>query len=189
MGPDGKVYVCNNGGFEWYELERHRRPRAAAGDYIGGRIQRVDIDTGEVTDVYTECGGNPLRGPNDIVFDDPGGFYFTDLGKSRARDYDKAGVYYATTDGSSVTEIVYGLDHANGIALSPDGSRVYAAETITGRLWAWDIESPGVFKPHSGFASRATCCTASTATSCSTRWRSTATATSVSPRSSPAASA
>ena len=70
------------------------------------------------------------------MFDDEGGFYFTDLGKSRARDQDKAGVYYATTDGSSITEIVYGLDHANGIALSPDGSRVYAAETITGRVWA-----------------------------------------------------
>ena len=42
-------------------------------------------------------------GPNDIVFDDHGGFYFTDLGKSRARDVDKAGVYYATADGSSIT--------------------------------------------------------------------------------------
>ena len=51
---------------------------------------------------------------------------------------DKAGVYYATTDGSSITEIVYGLDHANGIALSPDGRQLYVAETITGRLWTWD---------------------------------------------------
>ena len=154
VGPDGKVYVCNNGGFEWYELEGIVAPGPQPADYIGGRIQRVDIDTGQVEDVYTECGGNPLRGPNDIVFDDQGGFYFTDLGKSRARDQDKAGVYYATTDGSSVTELVYGLDHANGIALSPDGSRVYAAETITGRVWAWDIDSPGVFEPRTGVRPR-----------------------------------
>ena len=122
-------------------------PGPQPADYIGGRIQRVDIDTGEVEDLYTEVDGNPLRGPNDIVFDAEGGFYFTDLGKSRARDVDKAGVYYAKADGSSVTELVYGLDHANGIALSPDGRHLYVAETITGRLWTWEIESPGVFTP------------------------------------------
>jgi gluconolactonase len=152
VGPDGMVYVCNNGGFEWYELEGIVAPGPQPADYIGGRIQRVDIDSGKVEDVYTECAGNPLRGPNDIVFDAGGGFYFTDLGKSRARDQDKAGIYYATTDGSSITELVYGLDHANGCALSPDGSRLYAAETITGRVWSWDITSPGQFAPRTGFA-------------------------------------
>ena len=147
LGPDGKVYVCNNGGFVWHELDGIVAPGPQPEDYIGGRIQRVDIATGEFEDVYTECAGNPLRGPNDIVFDTDDGFYFTDLGKSRARDVDKAGVYYAKTDGSSITEIVYGLDHANGISLSPDGRRLYVAETITGRLWTWDIESPGVLAP------------------------------------------
>ena len=29
---------------------------------------------------------------------------------------------------------------------------MYAAETITGRVWAWDIDSPGVFTPRTGFA-------------------------------------
>lgn len=147
VGPDGKVYVCNNGGFEWYDLNGIVAPGPQPADYIGGRIQRVDIDTGEVEDLYTEVDGHPLRGPNDIVFDAHGGFYFTDLGKTRARDVDKAGVYYATADGSSITEIAYGLDHANGIALSPDDRHLYVAETITGRVWTWEIQSPGVFEP------------------------------------------
>jgi gluconolactonase len=46
---------------------------------------------------------------------------------------------------------VYGLDHANGIALSPDNSTLYAAETITGRLWSWEIDSPGVVQPGTTF--------------------------------------
>ena len=104
IGPDGKVYVCNNGGFEWAEVDGMTAPGAQPADYIGGRIQRVDLDTGEVEDLYTECDGFGLRGPNDIVFDDLGGFYFTDLGKSRARDVDKGGIYYATADGSSINE-------------------------------------------------------------------------------------
>jgi gluconolactonase len=147
IGPDGKLYVCNNGGFEWSVVDGMTAPGPQPADYIGGRIQRVDLDTGVVEDVYTECDGHPLRGPNDIVFDEHGGFYFTDLGKSRAREIDKAGVYYARPDGSSIVNVVYGMDHANGIALSPDNRTLYVAETITGRLWSWEIASPGVVKP------------------------------------------
>ena len=36
--------------------------------------------TGEVTDLYTECDGTPLRAPNDLVMDGHGGFWFTDHG-------------------------------------------------------------------------------------------------------------
>jgi len=36
-----------------------------------------------------------------------------------------------------------GLNGPNGIGLSPDGDRVYVAESFTGRLLAWDLEGPG----------------------------------------------
>lgn len=147
IGPDGKVYVCNNGGFEWFDYEGMSVPGPQPADYIGGRIQRVDLATGAVEDLYTGCGGNPLRGPNDIVFDRDGGFYFTDLGKSRARDLDRGGLYYAKADGSEIRELVYGLDHPNGVGLSPDGGRLYIVETTTGRVWWWDIDGPGQLRP------------------------------------------
>ena len=147
VGPDGKVYVCNNGGFEWSTHDGMLTPGPQPADYAGGRIQRVDIATGEVEDLYSACDGIGLRGPNDIVFDEHGGFYFTDLGKSRAREVDKAGIYYATADGRSIRNLIYGLDHTNGIGLSPDNRTLYVAETITGRLWSWEIEAPGVLRP------------------------------------------
>ena len=147
VGPDGKVYVCNNGGFDWYDVNGIVAPGPQPADYIGGRIQRVDIDTGEVEDLYTEVDGHPLRGPNDIVFDATGGFYFTDLGKSRSREVDKSGLYYATSDGSSIRQLAYGLIQANGVGLSPDGDRLYVAETTTGRVWTWEVDAPGVLKP------------------------------------------
>jgi gluconolactonase len=147
IGPDGKAYVCNNGGFEWHDLMGMSIPGAQPPDYIGGRIQRVDLDTGAVEDLYTECDGNPLKGPNDIVFDSSGGFWFTDLGKTRAREQDRGGLYYAKADGSEIREVVYGLDHPNGVGLSPDGDRLYVAETTTGRVWWWDLAEPGALKP------------------------------------------
>ena len=113
-------------------------------DYSGGRIERVDLDTGAVTVLYTECDGHPLMGPNDIVFDATGGMWFTDHGKVRERERDHGGVYYAAPDGSSITEVIYPLESPNGIGLSPEGDRLYVAETHTGRVYWWPVESPGV---------------------------------------------
>jgi gluconolactonase len=146
VGPDGAVYVCNNGGLEWHDRGGFTTPGLQPADYTGGRIQRVTLD-GTVTDLYTEVDGRALRGPNDIVFDTDGGFWFTDLGKGRAREFDTGAVYYAAADGSSITEVLHPLVQPNGIGLSPDGSRLYVAETGPGRVWYWDVAGPGQLRP------------------------------------------
>ena len=150
MGPNGKVYVCNNGGFEWSTHEGLLFPGHQPHDYKGGSIQVVDPETGKFETLYTKAGDVALRGPNDIVFDKHGGFYFTDHGKSRDRERDRTGVFYAKADGSSCKEIIFPLEGPNGIGLSPDHKRLYVAETFTGRVWAFDIAAPGVIAPAPG---------------------------------------
>ena len=92
IGPDGAFYVCNNGGFAWRlggepvppghgVVRLRQRPRSSVSIRRPAR-SRV---------LYDDCGANKLNGPNDIVFDTHGGFYFTDLGKTRARDRDHGG--------------------------------------------------------------------------------------------------
>src|SRR5215470_8466741 len=147
IGPDGKVYICNNGGFEWHEIAGLTLPGHQPANYIGGRIQRVDLANGRVEDLYTHCDGRALRGPNDLVFDADGGFWFTDHGKTRDRDRDRTGVFYARADGSLIREVIFPLDAPNGIGLSPDGKRLYVAETHTGRVWSWDVTGPGTVEP------------------------------------------
>src|SRR5579885_1579968 len=120
VGPDGKCYVANNGGFEWATVGGLRRPTVQARDYVTGRIERIDLATGAVEWLYRACGDYPLKGPNDLVIDKAGGIYFTDLGKGRARDMDRGGVYYATPDGSHIAELAYPMVTPNGIGLSPD---------------------------------------------------------------------
>ena len=48
IGPDGYCYVCNNGGFEW-EISNNKfmRPILESKSYSGGKIQKVNIITGE----------------------------------------------------------------------------------------------------------------------------------------------
>lgn len=151
LGPDGKLYVCNSGGFRFQMVDGKLVTAGEPDDYSGGRIERVDIETGKVEVLYTSCAGFPLKGPNDLVFDKHGGFYFTDHGKRRPRDVDFGGLYYAKPDGSSIVEVVFPMIMPNGVGLSPDEKTVYVAETRTGHLWAFDILSPGVVRnspPH-----------------------------------------
>src|SRR5690349_8412654 len=105
IGPDGAAYVCNNGGcFEFIDIGM-LIPGPVPDTYWGhGSIQRVDLGTGEVTTLYTECDGNPLRAPNDLVFDAHGGMWFTDHGLRLERSSDRTAVYYAQPDGSSIRE-------------------------------------------------------------------------------------
>jgi gluconolactonase len=146
IGPDGAVYVCNNGGLRWHEDQNGLRPVGQPDDYTGGRIERVDLATGAVRVLYTGTDRGPLKGPNDLVFDRAGGLWFTDLGKTRERNMDRGGVYYASADGSQIREVIYPMLTPNGIGLSPDESRLYVAETHTGRLWAFDLDAPGVVR-------------------------------------------
>lgn len=144
IGPDGAVWITNNGDcFSYIDLGGLLVPGPVPDTYTSGSIQRVDLATGRVETVYTECDGRPLRAPNDLVMDAHGGFWFTDHGLRLERTADRTGLYYGLCDGSGVTESVFPLDGPNGVGLSPAGDRVYAAETYTGRLWAWDVDSPG----------------------------------------------
>ncbi|MGI9053228.1 MAG: SMP-30/gluconolactonase/LRE family protein [Ilumatobacteraceae bacterium] len=152
VGPDGALYLCNNGGcFTPVELSGLLLPGPFdPSRYLGGRVQRVDIDTGEVTDLYTECDGRPLRAPNDLVMDGHGGFWFTDHGirdPNGARTSDLTAIYYASCDGSAISEVVYPVEAPNGIGLSPDGTTLYWAETHAGRVFRRTIVAPGSVLP------------------------------------------
>ena len=143
IGPDGKCYLCNNGGFRWHERGGRLLPGLQDASYSGGRIERVDLDTGKVEVLYAECDGEPLRGPNDLVVDRDGGIWFTDHGKTRWRTRDRGGVFHARADGSKIVEAVHPIEDPNGIGLSPDERWLYVAETHAGRLWAYPIVGPG----------------------------------------------
>lgn len=154
IGPDGAIYVCNNGGFHWHDYGSLLVPGDAAADYTSGRIERVDVGTGKFELVYEAVNDARLSGPNDIVFEKSGAFWFTDLGKARGRVKERGGLYYAKADGSLIKEVYYGVG-LNGVGLSPDEQVCYAAETDSARLWAYDITGPGdVAPPALGAAGR-----------------------------------
>ena len=131
LGPDGNVYICNNG--------------VEAGESTGGRIERFDLSSGSVEVVYDGYEGRPFEWPNDLVFDQHGGFYFTDHGKTSG-----GSIFYAQADGSGLVRLddsrfhPSGVSSPNGIGLSRDGQDLYFVETFTARLFSMKLRAPGV---------------------------------------------
>lgn len=135
FGPDGALYVCNDGGLVFTAVDGIRFPVALAEDYKGGCLQRVDVTTGAVEDVFTECDGEHIRSLNDIVFDTAGSCYFVDTSRGT--------IYYADPAQGSIRVAAGNLEAPNGAGLSPDGGLLYVSETYTGRLRVFAVTSPG----------------------------------------------
>jgi len=145
IGPDGRCYVCNNGGFAHTTLpDGGLLPLEAPLDTPPGSIQVVDPATGAFETLYAHSEATPFWGPNDIVFDDAGGFWFTDFGRDRGRARMRGALYYATADGSDIRKVVSPLDGPNGVGLSPDGRTVYVALTFEAHLISFSLSAPGV---------------------------------------------
>lgn len=149
VGPDGALYICNNGGrFTWVEQDGAMFPGPQIStDYRGGAIQRVDLKSAGVSELYTHYKGERLLGPNDIVFDRSGGFWFTDYGGSAGDVLQYGSLYYGRIDGSPLLRARRNLLTPNGVGLSPEEDILYFAETVTGRLWACPIVAPGKLAP------------------------------------------
>ena len=156
MGPDGCLYICNNGGLRWDRQDGSIRPLRADENGTDGRIERLDYTTEKLECLYDRCDGVPLGAPNDLTFDQAGGFYFTDTGKNLEWGRQHGRIFHALADGSKIRQIAAPMVTPNGIGLSPDGRSLYVAETETARLWRFAISSPGVIvsepypSPHGG---------------------------------------
>ena len=96
---------------------------ASVGDMRQGSIRVVNPDGSNAQIIVGPDAGYLA---NDLVFDDKGGFYFTDSRGSSADP--QGGVYYVSPNVKSVAPVLTGLGVGNGIALSPDGKQLWATD-------------------------------------------------------------
>ena len=168
VGPDGHVYVCNNGGKSFITLPLQNGTAKwtlnvtgdAAPDFAGGYIQRVDLLTGKA-EVWCapDSVGQPepdcshvaparqtLSSPDDLIFDSDGGFWFTDWGNLNGRSREVTGVYYVARGSRTPMEKIALRSAPNGIGISPSGDRLYVAETYARWILYWELTGPGEVK-------------------------------------------
>lgn len=99
----------------------------------------------EVAIVANDYHGTPLNGANDLVFARDGTLYFSDPWGSNA-DRPIGGFYRRFADGR-LERIDTELAFPNGVALAPDESAVYLAETYRNRILRYAINPDGTLGP------------------------------------------
>ena len=117
-------------------------------------ISRVEAD-GTRTTLVDSFDGSRLNSPNDAAYASDGRLYFTDPGSalegrdaSPLRELDFNGIYRLSPDGE--LELLYrDQSRPNGIALSPDESVLYVANSDPEqKVWmAYDLGEDGVSNP------------------------------------------
>jgi len=159
---EGNLFVCNR----WDGFIGKIRPDGQCSRFVttGGNpcgsrlhhdgrlfiadIGRRQILTGEpdgtLTVVIDAFEGQPLLGPNDLVFDKDGRLYFTDPGLGGP--HEAPGRVFRWTPDGSLTLLNSGLIYPNGIALSPDESLLYVAETGTNRVSRFAMKADGTLE-------------------------------------------
>ena len=108
---------------------------AAVGDFKGGSVIALDADGSNPQVILPTSAGYV---PDDMVFDQHGGFYFTDFKGSSTEA--TGGVYYVAPDFKTITPIIPHMSAANGVAISPDGKVLWATEFGVSRLHRVDME-------------------------------------------------
>jgi gluconolactonase len=106
-------------------------------------VLRLSPDGELLEPAAARCEERPIRGPNDLTLDTPhGGFYFSDPGGSTAEQPIGA-VYYVDARGKVTLVVPDGLAFPNGIVLSPDGKKIYLAESRRNRVLVYEVLAPG----------------------------------------------
>jgi gluconolactonase len=114
-------------------------------------VLRLSPDGKLLEPASKESDGQPLRGPNDLTLDTPnGGFYFSDPGGSNA-EHAVGTVDYVDRHGKTHT-VASGLAFPNGIVLTPDGAKLYLAESRQNRVLVFGVQAPGKLTKHQVFA-------------------------------------
>ncbi len=127
-------------------LTRDNRGRLVACEHETRRVTRTEPD-GSITVLADRYQEKRLNSPNDVVVKRDGAVYFTDPPYAITREEQEQpvqGVYRRSPDGGSLTLVVPDLEKPNGLAFSPDESRLYIDNSTGNRcIHVFDVEADG----------------------------------------------
>ena len=119
----------------------HRDGSLYAADFAGQKVVKIDTTTWTSTDLITLADtGAPTFYPDDLVFDDEGNLYITDL---QGEVTDPRGRVYRYSADGELTVFADHLAAPNGVALSPDQDQLWFSEYHANRLIRADLAEDG----------------------------------------------
>lgn len=153
LSESGEIDTLRNNNGVTTTLQASGNRSIFACEMLGHRVVEMDGDGTILNVVADRYNGIRIDGPNDIVVDGNGGFYFSDSQFIAGRKLmqDTPAVYYVSSTGF-VNRVADDLAFPNGLALSPDGKTLYVANTQGTYLVAYSVLIDGSLTNKRDFA-------------------------------------
>jgi gluconolactonase len=167
MDLNGNYHNITQGKMQTNGLYPYKNGNLIVCDMMGHRVVEMST-TGKIIQVLAdEYNGKPIDGPNDVITDKKGGFYFTDPQFTMEPEKFQPGraVYYVNPEGE-VKRVTEPNEFAmpNGILLSQDGKTLFINNCYDDEdwfpvkseknnfLWAFDVNEDGTITNGRQFA-------------------------------------
>lgn len=138
--PDGQCTTAAQTGGEPQGLKFHDGKLYGVDRKRG--VFTLDPATGKVEDYMRYFNNENFHGPNDLIFDEVGGIYFTDPWGSSVLNA-TGGLYYVAPD-KKIWRLADNLHFPNGVTLSPDSKTLYIGDFNAQEVISVPIISPGM---------------------------------------------
>ena len=129
-------------------LTRDRDGMLLACEHQNRRVSRTHYN-GKVEDIVSLFAHKKLNSPNDIVVKKDGAIYFTDPPygiEDKEQEQEKQGVYRISPDGKEIKMVAEDFDRPNGLAFSPDESKLYVDDSSRKHIRVFSVDSDGCLK-------------------------------------------
>ena len=123
---------------------------------LGKRISMLRPD-GKMVILAESYNGSPFNSPNDLWVDANNGIFFSDPNYDGPENVsqDSEQVYYISPDRSTVRRVTSNIGSPNGIIVSPEGDRLYVADTEYDQVFVYEVLDEGNLGARQPFANTA----------------------------------
>ena len=127
--------------------------RLITGEHGNRRVSRTEKD-GRVVTLADRYRGKQLNSPNDLAVKSDGSIYFTDPPYGIKPEQEELGFYgvYRLAQDGTLTLLVDDFVRPNGIAFSPDETKLYVNDSQEGHIRVFNVGSDGMLDNGKVFA-------------------------------------
>ena len=118
--------------------------RLVTAEHENRRLSLTEKD-GQITTLVSNYRGKKLNSPNDLVVKSDGSIYFTDPPFGIKPEQEELGFYgvYRLAPDRTLTLLVDDFVRPNGIALSPDETKLYVNDSQEGQIRVFEVKADG----------------------------------------------
>lgn len=116
-------------------------------EHSNRRVSRTDLE-GKIISLADRYNGMRLNSPNDLALKSDGSVYFTDPPygiNPGQQELPFNGVFRISPEGG-LTLLAQDFDRPNGLAFSPDETKLYIADTSRGHIRIFDVQADGTLQ-------------------------------------------